>query len=92
MIFFIFYGVEYSCFLYCFGVYELVCKVIEIFDEYYFDFWNKNEFLLMMVVVLLYDIGYGVYFYIFECFFNIDYEVYIQEIIINFIIEINVIL
>lgn len=37
--------------------------------------WNDDECLIIFCVVLLYDVGYGFYLYIFEYIFDINYEV-----------------
>lgn len=71
-----FYIVEYSCFGYFLGVYEIVRWLIdELFIGY--DVWDNKDRLLVLCVVLLYDLGYGLFLYSFEKIFNIDYEVYI---------------
>lgn len=73
MIFFIFYGVEYSCFIYLLGVYEIICRMIDdVFDGRLN--WNVEDRLLCLCVVLFYDVGYGLFFYLFEKVFLLDYE------------------
>lgn len=85
----VFYFVEYFRFLYVLGVYELVNRFLDIKEIK--ENLNECESLLFLVVVFLYDIGYGVYLYVFEYVFKVNYEV-IGVIIIKIYFEIRNIL
>ena len=84
-----FHGAEHSRFNHSLGVYEIVRRILEIFQDR--PNWNNEERLLCLSAALLHDVGHGPFSHSFEKVFHLDHEVWTREIILGNT-EINTIL
>ncbi|MGM9985891.1 MAG: HD domain-containing protein [Bacillaceae bacterium] len=74
-----FHGAEHSRFSHSLGVYEIVRRLINVFEER--SEWNKEDRLLCLCAALLHDVGHGPFSHAFEKVFNLDHEQFTQSII-----------
>lgn len=76
-----FHSAEHSRFNHSLGVYEIVRRMIENFEEY--PEWNNNDRLLALAAALLHDLGHGPFSHTFEDIFHTDHEEYTRKIILE---------
>ncbi|WP_249869360.1 HD domain-containing protein [Oceanobacillus saliphilus] len=76
-----FHGAEHSRFNHSLGVYEIVRRIINNFQDR--PHWNKDERLLCLCAALLHDLGHGPFSHSFEKVFKLDHEYFTQQIIIG---------
>ncbi|WLD93217.1 HD domain-containing protein [Alkalihalobacillus sp. AL-G] len=76
-----FHGAEHSRFSHSLGVYEIVRRIVEIFQGK--PNWNDEERLLCLSAALLHDVGHGPYSHSFEKVFGLDHEQFTQQIILG---------
>lgn len=76
-----FHGAEHSRFNHSLGVYEIVRRIIEVFQDR--PFWSNNERLLCLSAALLHDVGHGPFSHSFEKVFHVDHEDWTKEIILG---------
>lgn len=76
-----FHSAEHSRFNHSLGVYEIVRRMIENFEEY--PEWNSDDRLLALSAALLHDLGHGPFSHTFEDIFNTDHEEYTKKIILE---------
>lgn len=76
-----FHGAEHSRFNHSLGVYEIVRRIINKFDDY--PDWNKEERLLCLCAALLHDLGHGPFSHSFEKVFDLDHEEFTKEILLG---------
>ncbi|ASN04023.1 HD domain-containing protein [Virgibacillus necropolis] len=76
-----FHGAEHSRFNHSLGVYEIVRRIINNFEDK--PHWNKDERLLCLCAALLHDLGHGPFSHSFEKVFKLDHEYFTQAIIVN---------
>ncbi|MFZ3578552.1 HD domain-containing protein [Virgibacillus sp. DJP39] len=76
-----FHGAEHSRFNHSLGVYEIVRRIINNFEDK--PHWNKDERLLSLCSALLHDLGHGPFSHSFEKVFKLDHEYFTQQIIIG---------
>lgn len=76
-----FHGAEHSRFNHSLGVYEIVRRIINNFENQ--SHWNKEERLLCLCAALLHDLGHGPFSHSFEKVFKLDHEYFTQQIIIG---------
>ncbi|RLL42851.1 HD domain-containing protein [Oceanobacillus piezotolerans] len=74
-----FHGAEHSRFNHSLGVYEIVRRIISVFEDR--PHWNKEERLLCLCAALLHDLGHGPFSHSFEKVFKLDHEIFTQKII-----------
>ncbi|MDE5414648.1 HD domain-containing protein [Alkalihalobacterium chitinilyticum] len=79
--FFTFHGAEHSRFNHSLGVYEIMRRIIEVFQGR--PHWDNNERLLCLSAALLHDVGHGPFSHSFEKVFNTDHEEWTREIILG---------
>lgn len=79
--FFTFHGAEHSRFNHSLGVYEIVRRIIEIFQGR--EHWDNSERLLCLSAALLHDVGHGPFSHSFEKVFHLDHEDWTRKIIIG---------
>ena len=90
-----FHGAEHSRFSHSVGVYEVACKICDLFQRNYptqrpdDGLWNDNERLVTLCAALLHDVGHGAYSHTFEHIFHTDHEKMTQMIITSPQTEIN---
>lgn len=77
--FFTFHGAEHSRFNHSLGVYEIVRRIIGIFQGR--EHWDNSERLLCLSAALLHDVGHGPFSHSFEKVFNLDHEKWTRAII-----------
>lgn len=76
-----FHSAEHSRFNHSLGVYEIVRRMIENFEEY--PEWNSDDRLLALSAALLHDLGHGPFSHTFEDIFHTDHEEYTKKIILE---------
>ncbi|MBC5635595.1 MULTISPECIES: HD domain-containing protein [Ornithinibacillus] len=76
-----FHGAEHSRFNHSLGVYEIVRRIIENFQDR--PHWNNDQRLLCMAAALLHDLGHGPFSHSFEKVFKLDHEYFTQAIILG---------
>ncbi len=76
-----FHSAEHSRFNHSLGVYEIVRRMIENFEEY--PEWDNNDRLLALSAALLHDLGHGPFSHTFEDIFHTDHEEYTKKIILE---------
>ncbi|WP_404455963.1 HD domain-containing protein [Virgibacillus necropolis] len=76
-----FHGAEHSRFNHSLGVYEIVRRIINNFQDK--PHWNNDERLLCLCAALLHDLGHGPFSHSFEKVFKLDHEYFTQAIIIG---------
>jgi uncharacterized protein len=76
-----FHGAEHSRFSHSLGVYEIVRRIIEVFEGR--EHWNDEERLLCLSAALLHDVGHGPFSHSFEKVFNLDHEEFTKAIILG---------
>lgn len=76
-----FHGAEHSRFNHSLGVYEIVRRITNKFDNY--PEWNKEERLLCLCAALLHDLGHGPFSHSFEKVFDLDHEHFTREIMLG---------
>lgn len=74
-----FHGAEHSRFNHSLGVYEIVRRIINKFEDY--PEWNKGERLLCLCAALLHDLGHGPFSHSFEKVFGLDHEAFTKKIL-----------
>lgn len=77
--FFTFHGAEHSRFNHSLGVYEIIRRIIEIFQGR--EHWDNSERLLCLAAALLHDVGHGPFSHSFEKVFRLDHEEWTRAII-----------
>ncbi|MGO4889105.1 HD domain-containing protein [Anaerobacillus sp. MEB173] len=76
-----FHGAEHTRFNHSLGVYEIMRRIISIFQGR--PHWNDNERLLCLAAALLHDVGHGPFSHSFEKVFHTDHEQWTREIILG---------
>lgn len=76
-----FHGAEHSRFSHSLGVYEIMRKIIDVFEGR--DHWNPDERMLCLAAALLHDVGHGPFSHSFEKVFNTDHELFTRRIIMG---------
>lgn len=76
-----FHSAEHSRFNHSLGVYEIVRRMIDNFEEY--PEWNKDDKLLALTAALLHDLGHGPFSHSFEDIFHTDHEEFTKKIILG---------
>ncbi|RSL29879.1 HD domain-containing protein [Salibacterium salarium] len=76
-----FHGAEHTRFNHSLGVYEIMRRIIEVFDGR--EYWNGDERLLCLSAALLHDIGHGPFSHSFEKIFQTDHEWWTRKIIVG---------
>lgn len=76
-----FHGAEHSRFHHSLGVYEIVRRMVDKFEED--EDWNKEERLLSLCAALLHDLGHGPFSHSFEKVFHLDHEHFTKQIILG---------
>lgn len=76
-----FHSAEHSRFNHSLGVYEIVRRMIDNFEEY--PEWNKDDKLLALSAALLHDLGHGPFSHSFEDIFHTDHEEFTKKIILG---------
>ena len=76
-----FHGAEHSRFSHSLGVYEVVRRMVNKFEDY--PEWSKEERLLCLCAALLHDLGHGPFSHSFEEIFKLDHESFTKEIILG---------
>ncbi|HET7628667.1 MAG TPA: HD domain-containing protein [Bacillales bacterium] len=76
-----FHGAEHSRFSHSLGVYEIVRRIIDVFDER--PQWDPEERLLALAAALLHDVGHGPFSHTFEKVFHLDHEEWTRRIILG---------
>lgn len=76
-----FHGAEHSRFSHSLGVYEIMRRIIDVFEGR--DHWDSDERLLCLSAALLHDVGHGPFSHSFEKVFNTDHEDFTQRIILG---------
>jgi uncharacterized protein len=76
-----FHGAEHSRFSHSLGVYEIVRRIIDVFEGR--EHWNDEERLLCLSAALLHDVGHGPFSHSFEKVFNLDHEEFTKAIILG---------
>lgn len=76
-----FHGAEHSRFNHSLGVYEIVRRIINNFEDK--PHWKNDERLLCLCAALLHDLGHGPFSHSFEKVFKLDHEYFTQAIIIG---------
>jgi uncharacterized protein len=84
-----FHGAEHSRFSHSLGVYEIVRRIIDIFQDR--PAWNNKDRLLSLCAALLHDVGHGPFSHSFEKVFHLDHEEFTKGIILGDT-EINLVL
>ncbi|WP_102348189.1 HD domain-containing protein [Bacillus sp. Marseille-P3661] len=79
--FFTFHGAEHSRFNHSLGVYEIIRRIIEIFQGR--EHWDDDERLLCLAAALLHDVGHGPFSHSFEKVFQLDHEEWTRAIIVG---------
>ncbi|MGY4688272.1 HD domain-containing protein [Salibacterium sp. K-3] len=74
-----FHGAEHTRFNHSMGVYEIMRRIIEVFDGR--PHWQEEERLLCLSAALLHDIGHGPFSHSFEKVFQTDHEWWTRKII-----------
>lgn len=77
--FFTFHGAEHSRFNHSLGVYEIIRRIIDIFQGR--EHWDNSERLLCLAAGLLHDVGHGPFSHSFEKVFQLDHEKWTRAII-----------
>ncbi|HET7578795.1 MAG TPA: HD domain-containing protein [Bacillales bacterium] len=76
-----FHGAEHSRFSHSLGVYEIVRRIIDVFEGQ--PDWDPDERLLSLTAALLHDVGHGPFSHTFEKVFHIDHEQWTRQIILG---------
>ncbi|KGP92494.1 hypothetical protein N780_13955 [Pontibacillus chungwhensis BH030062] len=76
-----FHGAEHSRFNHSLGVYEIVRRIINNFENR--PNWNEDERLLCLAAALLHDLGHGPFSHSFEKVFKLDHEDFTRKIILG---------
>ncbi|KGX86489.1 HD domain-containing protein [Pontibacillus litoralis] len=76
-----FHGAEHSRFNHSLGVYEIVRRIIDNFQNR--EHWNHEERLLCLTAALLHDLGHGPFSHSFEKVFKLDHEYFTRAIILG---------
>ncbi|WP_330949158.1 HD domain-containing protein [Virgibacillus sp. MG-45] len=76
-----FHGAEHSRFNHSLGVYEIVRRIINNFQDR--PNWDNEERLLCLCAALLHDLGHGPFSHSFEKVFKLDHEYFTQQIILG---------
>ncbi|WP_062200203.1 HD domain-containing protein [Massilibacterium senegalense] len=74
-----FHGAEHSRFNHSLGVYEIVRRMMTIFQGR--PYWNDEERLLCLTAALLHDVGHGPFSHSFEKVFDFNHEEWSRNII-----------
>lgn len=76
-----FHGAEHSRFSHSLGVYEIVRRIIDVFEGQ--PDWDPEERLIAMAAALLHDVGHGPFSHTFEKVFHMDHEDWTRKIILG---------
>ena len=77
-----FHGAEHSRFNHSLGVYEIVRRIVDdVFSGR--KEWDESDRLLSLSAALLHDLGHGPFSHAFEKVFQLDHEVFTQDIILG---------
>lgn len=76
-----FHGAEHSRFSHSLGVYEIVRRIIEVFENR--PDWDPEERLLCLTAALLHDVGHGPFSHTFEKVFHLDHEDWTRKIVLG---------
>ncbi|PAF18867.1 HD domain-containing protein [Terribacillus saccharophilus] len=76
-----FHGAEHSRFNHSLGVYEIVRRIVNNFENR--KNWKKEQRLLLLCAALLHDLGHGPYSHSFEKVFGLDHEEFTRKIILG---------
>lgn len=76
-----FHGAEHSRFNHSLGVYEIVRRIIDVFQDR--PYWDNGERLLCLSAALLHDVGHGPFSHSFEKVFHLDHEAWTRSIILG---------
>ena len=78
----VFHGAEHSRFHHSLGVYEIVRRIVDDGFSGRVE-WNDDERLVTLCAALLHDLGHGPFSHAFENVFNLDHEVFTQNILLG---------
>nr|WP_245757836.1 HD domain-containing protein [Alteribacillus iranensis] len=76
-----FHGAEHTRFNHSLGVYEIMRRIIDVFEGR--PHWSDDERLLCLSAALLHDIGHGPFSHSFEKVFDTDHEWWTRKIIVS---------
>ncbi|PIC80105.1 hypothetical protein CSV75_09070 [Sporosarcina sp. P18a] len=78
----VFHGAEHSRFQHSLGVYEIVRRILD--DGFRGrEEWNEEQRLVALCAALLHDLGHGPFSHAFEKVFNLDHELFTQQILLE---------
>ncbi|CAM3137341.1 HD domain-containing protein [Filibacter tadaridae] len=78
----VFHGAEHSRFHHSLGVYEIVRRIIDDGFSGRRE-WNDDERLVTLCAALLHDLGHGPFSHAFEKVFDLDHELFTQQILLG---------
>jgi uncharacterized protein len=82
--YFTFHGAEHSRFNHSLGVYEIVRRIIDSFEDIEdVEKWSDHDRMLCMSAALLHDLGHGPFSHSFEKVFQLDHEDFTRKIILG---------
>ncbi|MBB5174129.1 HD domain-containing protein [Texcoconibacillus texcoconensis] len=76
-----FHGAEHTRFNHSLGVYEIMRRMLDNFEES--DTWDARERLICLASALLHDVGHGPFSHSFEKVFHMDHEAWTRQIILG---------
>ncbi|PSL45866.1 hypothetical protein B0H94_106121 [Salsuginibacillus halophilus] len=76
-----FHGAEHTRFNHSLGVYEIMRRIIDVFQGR--PNWDENERLLCLAAAVLHDIGHGPFSHSFEKVYDTDHEAWTRRIILE---------
>ncbi|TLS36672.1 HD domain-containing protein [Pseudalkalibacillus caeni] len=76
-----FHGAEHSRFSHSLGVYEIVRRIVDLFEGR--KEWDDKNRMLSLCAALLHDVGHGPFSHSFEKVFDLDHEDFTREIILG---------
>jgi hypothetical protein len=76
-----FHGAEHSRFSHSLGVYEIVRRIIDVFEGR--PHWDSQERIVALAAALLHDVGHGPFSHTFEKVFHIDHEAWTRKMILG---------
>ncbi|ARF17931.1 HD domain-containing protein [Sporosarcina ureae] len=78
----VFHGAEHSRFQHSLGVYEIVRRILD--DGFSGrEEWDDEQRLVALCAALLHDLGHGPFSHAFEKVFNLDHELFTQQILLE---------